>query len=206
MIILVKDNDNKIVVDANPTIDVSGFTATLSVCGTVKTIADLGVARPAFEFTADESALAGNGTYGELIVYNRKGEVHSKYLPQFKAVPADEGFKADGNQTIVLTIVSRFEHSGAGGNYVTPAQMEKAIDKALDGLGQRILTEEKVDVVTPEGETVQRTAQESMEDVAVLQKQVQDAMETHAIVSIEDKDGDGQPDGELLRFTVSDER
>ena len=50
---------------------------------------------------------------------------------------------------------------------------------------------------------MQRTAQESMEDVAVLQKQVLDALETHAIVSIEDKDGDGQPDNETLRFTTT---
>ena len=173
--------------------DIEGCSASLRFCGVVKEFTEEQVATRSLEvmYSAEETDefIPGKG-YAYLTLTDGDGRKAVVYIYLFKVKLPTEPWESPEPPS---------EDTGC----VTMEEVQQAIDDSLEGIGQRILTEEKVDVTTPEGETVQRTAQESMEDVAVLQKQVLDALETHAIVSIEDKDGDGQPDNETLRFTTT---
>ena len=140
MVKLVKDKENRIPVVVTALIDYSGFSATLDLPSTSKSIPALRKANLAVTFSAEEVEGIGEYAVGTLSVYNPDGELHMKSLVTF--IPVETERDAVGFQQINVILVSllKFEGSRRGGGggggsttYATKAELLAEIKARLAG-------------------------------------------------------------------------
>lgn len=219
MIILEEGKENTITIKVNASMDIAGFSLVLAACGILKTISDITAKNLKVVYSAaDVAKTSPNGTYGTLIVYDANGKEYMKYLPLFARVKKVSGDETKDSQTINITIVDTKEVSKSSeggdmptpiGEYVTPAQLNQAInaakteaneytDTALDEMETAIIQDQPVEVIDKDGEPMTITVKEAIQQVVEQQTTIEQAMESHIHGGVKDEDHDGQPDNETL--------
>jgi hypothetical protein len=212
MVMLRENQTNTVKICVDASIDVAGFSLVLAACGVIRTIADISAATLSVSYSAEEVArISSSVTYGTLIVYDAEGAEYMEVLPRFRRTAAD----CVGEQTIYLTIASTKEIDGGSGgdtpsgDYVTPQQLNQAInrasqaanrytDEAVEGIETTIIQEQPVHVVDGEGQPISMTVQEAVQQIVNNSEAIEDASESHLHGKVKDEDGDGQPDDETL--------
>ena len=111
MIKLVKEKVNRVSVGVTAIIDYSGFSATLDLLGTSKTLSDLSSKNLWIEFSPADVEKIEDTTYGTLTVLNKEGKVHSKCLVTFSSVDSER--EAAGWQRLIITLVALLKYEGS---------------------------------------------------------------------------------------------
>lgn len=217
MVLLRENQTNTVRICVDASIDVAGFSLKLAACGVVRTIADISLGNLSISYSAEEVAKTSRaGVLGMLIVYDAQGQEYMKAAPEFRRTSAN----FVGDQTIYLTIVSNREAGGGSsggdtpsGDYVTPQQLNKAIntasqaakkytDEAVGSIETTIIQEQPVQIVDGEGHPMSMTVQEAVQQIVENKSSIESKMSGE----IKDENHDGQPDDETLYlFGVSDD-
>ena len=120
MISLKAGVDNVVNVAVESTIDIAGFTATLTIGSLTKTIADLSGASPKLEFSAaDVEAVGDEPCYGVLQVMDTDGKLYLEMRPEFRIIEANDN-DAQWVQTLYMTVVGDFTTVNPWGGGDTP--------------------------------------------------------------------------------------
>lgn len=215
MITLVRGKTNKIGLVVNSSVDISGFSAVLAACPTLKSISDITGSNLFFEFSSEDlSAVPTNPFGGTLIVCDAEGKTYLEFAICFRVVSSNVNSDVVSNQTLYLTIVSTRGTDGGStptpsGDYVTRGELTSAVhgcnnytDEKISDIGGVIISTEKIEVQTPDGPT-KITLQEAAQQVADMQADIEEGKTTHTVAHVEDEDYDGQPDGEVLYLNPS---
>jgi hypothetical protein len=145
MIKLVKEKVNRVTVGVTAIIDYSGFSATLDLMGTTKTLSDLSDKNLWIEFSPSDVAKVEETTYGTLTVLNKEGKVHSRCLVTFSAVDTER--EALGWQRLIITLVALLKYEGSrrggGGDPSDPAT-KADVQKVQDSVDALSLTVDNV--------------------------------------------------------------
>ena len=194
MIKLVREKVNRVSVGVTAIIDYSGFSATLDLLGSTKTLSDLSAKNLFIEFSASEVEKVKDTTYGTLTVLNKEGKVHSRCLVTFSAV--DDEREAAGWQRLIITLVALLKYEGSrrdpsgggGGGDVDPDEIRE------------IVRTTPITVTDPEGQQETVTVDQMAELLVDVNAEVQEAKKKHVTGYTKDDDSDGKPDEEILYF------
>lgn len=195
MIKLVREKVNRVSVGVTAIIDYSGFSATLDLLGSTKTLSDLSAKNLWLEFSPSEVEKIEDTTYGTLTVLNKENKIHTKCLVTFSAVDTER--EAAGWQRLIITLVallkyegSRRDPSGGGGGGGGGG------DDPEDT--REIVRNTPITVTDPEGHQETITVSQMAGMVVDINAEVEDARKKHLTGYTEDEDSDGQPDNETL--------
>ena len=217
MITLVIGQVNKVGLKVSAPEWLSGFSATLSACGTVKTAVTNDNGDASFVYSAADVARVTTdkqGEYGTLIIKDATGATRIKSLPCFMAVGEDY-HSTDKDRTIFVPVPKNVNtpSSGGGGSvdpsvYATKQELSAAkeenkqyTDDKISDIGTTIISEQSVTVTGEDGQEQQMTLQQAMQNVVNIQSQVTKVVEHNVSWEVKDEDEDGQPDGEILYLT-----
>lgn len=217
MITLVIGQSNKVGLKVSAPEGLSGFSATLSACGTVKTAVTNDKGDASFVYSAADVAKVTTdkqGEYGTLIITDATGTTRIKALPCFMAVEEDNQ-STDKDRTIFVSVPKKVNTpSGGGGSSVDPSvyatkqelsnakeENKQYTDEKISDIGTTIISEQAVTVTGEDGQEQQMTVQQAMQNVVNMQSQVTQVVEHNVSWEVKDEDEDGQPDGEILYLT-----
>lgn len=219
MITLVIGQVNKVGLKVSAPEGLSGFSATLSACGTVKTAVTNDNGDASFVYSAADVARVTTdkqGEYGTLIITDATGATRIKALPCFIAAEEDT-HSTDKDRTIFVSVPKKVNtpSSGGGGSvdpsvYATKQELRAAkeenkqyTDGKISDIGTTIISEQSVTVTGEDGQEQQMTVKQAMQNVVNMQSQVTQVVEHNVSWEVKDEDEDGQPDGEILYLTQS---
>ena len=216
MIPLVMNQSNIVGLKVNAPESLSGFSVSLSACGTVKTAITNDKGEATFTFSSANVASVTTdkcGEYGTMIITDTSGIVRIKVLPCFRAVEEDVAF-SNKDRMIFVTIPQKINTpSGGGGDspdlsaYATKKELNEAntankqyTDEKISDIGATIIAEQSVTVTGEDGEEKQLTVQQAVQNVVDMQTQVSQVVDHDVSWEVKDEDEDGQPDGGILYF------
>ena len=133
MIVLKAGIENVVKIAIENTIDISEFTASLTIGSLTKTITDLAAKSPEFDFSAEEVADIGTeDCYGVLQIMDADNKLYLEMRPEFRITACDSEEIDLWMQTLYITIVGDFStiFSGGGGGDVVRKSDFEGIDKA----------------------------------------------------------------------------
>ena len=218
MITLEIGESNKVGLKVSAPESLSGFSASLSACGTIKTAVTNDKGEACFVFSAGDVArvtIDRQGEYGTLTITDSDGTVRIKALPCFRAVEADSA-STDKDRTIFVAVPKKVNTpSGGGGGspidlsaYATKHDLSEAntenkqyTDEKITEIGATIISEQSVTVTGEDGHEQTMTVQQAIQNVVNMQTQVSQVVEHNVSWEVKDEDKDGQPDGEILYLT-----
>ena len=208
MVVLTKGKESSVTVLVESSINLTGFSAVLTVGTVTKTISQLKVGRTKILFSSGETAgMKLGNSYGNFIVKDGNGNQHMAVYPVFQVSGTEPRYP----QTLDITVVGRFKSvsSGGSGGGVTEEELYEAItdvkkyaDDKISDIGTTIIETQPVTVEVPGEEPVTMTVQEAVANIIKMNDYVEQAEETHLQGGIIDKDGDGQPDDDTLYFNT----
>ena len=108
--------ENTVEVEFENTIDITGFSAELSLGDLTKTIGSISSGSSAFTFSSSDIESIGEGRcYGVLKVKDSGGNLYLEMRPEFTISEAEEGTPNPWRQTMIVVIVGDMSHGGGGG-------------------------------------------------------------------------------------------
>jgi len=132
MIVLKSGVGNIVNVAIENTIDISGFSATLSIGSLTKTIADLAAKSAEFVFSAEEvDAVGAENFYGVLQIQNADNELYLEMRPQFHIIDSEGDSTDSWLQTLYIIVVGDFSVMRTGG---VPKDIVRKSD--FEGIGE----------------------------------------------------------------------
>lgn len=214
MIRLALGKNNRVGVRVSAPEMLSGFSVSLSACGTEKSSITNDKGYAWIDFSKDEVATVTTdmaGEYVTLTITDGSGVLRLKAMPCFRAIE-DNGTITDKDRTIFVAVPKKINtpSSGSSGDtdlssYATKQDLanssnenKKYTDEKVSDIGDTIISEQQVTVAGEDGKPQQITVKQAVQNVVDMQTQVTHVLEHHVSWEVKDEDEDGQPDGEIL--------